>query len=123
VQIPGHGNNKLNVAYTIGGMKLLNQTLEENFGVQIDGNITVNFGSFIKLIDMAGGVEIELSAAEANYLNKNGNWGVTSNNGWNLKEGKNTTFRRDNTAVCNLPVLLFPGLKPHSEVQPRSYLL
>ena len=89
VQIPGHGNNKLNVAYTIGGMKLLNQTLEENFGVQIDGNITVNFGSFIKLIDMAGGVDIELSAAEANYLNKNGNWGVTSNNGWNLKEGKN----------------------------------
>lgn len=90
VKIPGHGNNKLNVAYTIGGMKLLNQTMEENFGVHIDGNIAVNFSGFMRLIDMAGGVEIELTAAEANYLNQNGNWGVTTNNGWNLKEGKNT---------------------------------
>ena len=89
VQIPGHGNNKLNVAYTIGGMKLLRQTLQENFGVHIDGCVAVNFGGFIKLIDMVGGVEIGLTAGEASYLNENGNWGVTSHNGWNLKQGKN----------------------------------
>ena len=89
VQIPGYGNNKLNVAYTIGGMKLLCQTLQENFGVQIDGCVAVNFSGFMKLIDMAGCVEIELTAAEASYLNQTGNWGVTSHNGWNLKEGKN----------------------------------
>lgn len=90
VQIPGVGNNKLNVAYTIGGMKLLNQTLEENFGVTIDGNVAVNFDGFMKLIDKAGGVEIELTAAEASYLNTHGNWGITTMGGWSLKEGKNT---------------------------------
>lgn len=90
VQIPGVGNNKLNVAYTIGGMKLLDQTLEENFGVTIDDNVTVNFDSFMKLIDKAGGVEIELTAAEASYLNTHGNWGITTMGGWSLKEGKNT---------------------------------
>jgi len=90
VQIPGFGNNKLNVAYTIGGMKLLNQTLEENFGVKIDGNVAVNFDGFMKLIDKAGGVEIQLTAAEASYLNTHGNWGITTMGGWSLKEGKNT---------------------------------
>ena len=90
VQIPGVGNNKLNVAYTIGGMKLLDQTLEENFGVTIDGNVAVNFDSFMKLIDKAGGVEIQLTAAEASYLNTHGNWGITTMGGWSLKEGKNT---------------------------------
>ena len=90
VQIPGVGNNKLNVAYTIGGMKLLDQTLEENFGVTIDGNIAVNFDGFMKLIDKAGGVEIQLTAEEASYLNTHGNWGITTMGGWSLKEGKNT---------------------------------
>ena len=90
VQIPGVGNNKLNVAYTIGGMKLLDQKLEENFGVTIDGNVAVNFDSFMKLIDKAGGVEIQLTAAEASYLNTHGNWGITTMGGWSLKEGKNT---------------------------------
>ena len=90
VQVPGFGNYKLNMAYTIGGMKLLNQTLEENFGLKINGNIAVNYSSFMKLIDKAGGVEIQLTAAEADYLNDRGNWGVTTMGGWNLKEGQNT---------------------------------
>lgn len=91
VQIPGHGNNKLNVAYTIGGMKLLDQTLEENFGVKIDGNIAVNYTGFMLLVNKLGGVKIDLTPLEANYLNTYGNWGVTHmyGNGWNLKEGEN----------------------------------
>ncbi len=88
VQIPGYGSNKLHMAYAIGGMKLLDQTLEENFGVKVDANIAVNFSGFIQLVDMAGGVKIDLTAAEANYLNTHGNWGITSANGWNLKAGK-----------------------------------
>lgn len=90
VQIPGYGNNKLKAAYAIGGMKLLDQCLEENFSVQVDANIAVNYSGLMKLVDMAGGVAIRLTAEEANYLNTHGNWGVTTMGGWNLKEGENT---------------------------------
>ena len=64
VQIPGYRNNKLNVAYPIGGMELLDSTLELNFGVRIDGNVEVDFSQFAKIVDMLGGVDIELTEAE-----------------------------------------------------------
>ena len=73
VQIPGYKNNKLNAAYEIGGMKLLTKTLKANFGVVVDGIIEVDFGGFIEVIDLLGGVEINLSEKEANYLNENKN--------------------------------------------------
>ena len=89
VQIPGYGGNKINACYPIGGMKLLDKCLEQNFGVKVDANVAVNFNGFMKLIDMVGGVKINLTADEANYLNYNGNWGVTGNDGWQLKAGEN----------------------------------
>jgi hypothetical protein len=46
VRIPGYKNNKMNSAYAFGGMKLLNETVETNFGVKIDGDIEVDFNSF-----------------------------------------------------------------------------
>lgn len=70
VQIPGYKNNRINVAYMYGGMELLNETLEKNFGLHIDGNVEINFQHFAKLIDLVGGIELELSSAEANYINK-----------------------------------------------------
>lgn len=69
VQIPGYKNNRINVAYMYGGMELLNDTLEKNFGLHIDGNVEINFKHFAKLIDLVGGIEVELSGAEANYIN------------------------------------------------------
>lgn len=89
VKIPGYGKNKLNAAYAIGGMELLNACLEENFGIQVDGNVEVNFSGFMKLIDMVGGVTINLTKEEASYLNYRGNWNVTGNDGWQLTEGEN----------------------------------
>lgn len=90
VQIPGYGGNKLNASYAVGGMKLLDECLEQNFGVQVDANVAVNFSGLMKLIDMAGGVKIQLSAAEANCLNQFGNWGITDSKDWKLKAGENT---------------------------------
>lgn len=69
VQIPGYRDNKINAAYAAGGMKLLNQTLEQNFGVHIDGNVEVDFSQFAKIVDLLGGVELELRADEARYIN------------------------------------------------------
>lgn len=69
VQIPGYQDNKLNAAFGIGGMPLLEETVEKNFDISIDGYVLVDFEDFEKLIDYLGGVEVELSSAEATYLN------------------------------------------------------
>ena len=68
VQIPGYQDNRLNAAYAFGGMHLLDETLEANFGVTVDGNITVNFDSFSRIIDILGGVDIYLTEAEADHM-------------------------------------------------------
>jgi LCP family protein required for cell wall assembly len=70
VQIPGYGGDKLNHTYVYGGMPLLNQTLEQNFGVQVDGNVEVNFIHFAEVIDLMGGVDMELRADEAAFINR-----------------------------------------------------
>lgn len=69
VKIPGYKNNRLNSAYTFGGMELLNATLEQNFGVVVDGNIEVDFDQFEDIVNLLGGVDMELRADEANLIN------------------------------------------------------
>ena len=56
VKIPGYGQNRINVAYAAGGMPLLNKTLENNFGVHIDGNVEVDFYQFADIGYLLGGV-------------------------------------------------------------------
>lgn len=90
VVIPGYKPTRMNAAYQIGGMRTLDETLAVNFGVHVDANVEVDFFGFMKIIDLLGGVDINLTKAEANYLNTNGNWGVNEYNGeWNLVEGVN----------------------------------
>ena len=89
VYIPDHYNERINVPYMVGGFDLLNQTLEYNFGVSGDYNVEIDFAGFMKAVDMMGGLDIELTAREARYLNQRGNWDVEANQGWQLKEGVN----------------------------------
>ena len=70
VAIPGYSDNKLNAAYHNGGMPLLKQTIEENFDIELDGSVLVDFAGFEEIIDRLGGVDITLSANEAAYLNR-----------------------------------------------------
>jgi len=73
----GAGRNKFNMAYHLGhtydgiagAMAYTNLTMYHNFGVEVDYNVEVSFESFTKLIDYMGGIEIELTEAEAKYLN------------------------------------------------------
>lgn len=69
VEIPDHGKNKLNSAYSFGGAELLMDTLELNYGVSIDDYVVVSFSGFAGIIDAFGGVEITMSDAEAEALN------------------------------------------------------
>lgn len=65
VDIPGYGGNKLNAAYSFGGIKLLYKTLAQNFGIKMDGYVEVNFDAFVNVIDELGGVEVNLTKSEA----------------------------------------------------------
>ncbi|HIS68705.1 MAG TPA: LCP family protein [Candidatus Gallacutalibacter stercoravium] len=73
VIIPGQQNNRLNAAYAYGGAGLLARTIEENFRIHIDHYVEVDFASFTSLIDTVGGVDIELTQAEADELNSQAN--------------------------------------------------
>lgn len=70
VPIPGHADNRLNAAYAHGGMALLRQTLEENFDIPIDGCVEVDFSQFAQILDILGGVTLELRQDEAEAINK-----------------------------------------------------
>ncbi len=63
VDIPGHGMNKINAAFGLGGPKLMVQTVEHNTGLTINDYIEVNFLGFVKVIDALGGVNICLPYA------------------------------------------------------------
>ncbi len=59
---------KLNAAFYYGGFNLLSRTVEQNFHLQIDQYIAVDFEAFSKAVDALGGVDIELTADEAEYI-------------------------------------------------------
>jgi anionic cell wall polymer biosynthesis LytR-Cps2A-Psr (LCP) family protein len=48
----------------------MNQAFLVNFGLEIDGNVMVDFDEFTEIIEVIGGVTLEMSSAEANYMNK-----------------------------------------------------
>jgi LCP family protein required for cell wall assembly len=58
--IPGHGSQKINAAYAIGGPALMIRTVEDFMGngVKINHIIEVDFKDFPKLIDALGGVTV-----------------------------------------------------------------
>ena len=58
VPIPGHGSNKINAAFAIGGPKLLTQTVENVTGVHVDGYLEIGFGGFANLVDAVDGVTL-----------------------------------------------------------------
>ncbi len=57
-----------------GSMELMNQTLYNNFGVEVDYNFEVDFEAFVWIVNAIGGIDIELTEAEADYLNDDDVW-------------------------------------------------
>ena len=84
VYIPSKGySTKLNAAYNYGGAQLLMDTIEYNFGVNIDDYIMVDYDVFIDLVNLLGGITInDVTAKEAKYMQ-------VQVNRPNFKEGTN----------------------------------
>jgi len=58
VEIPGHGENKLNTAYAFGGAPLLVETVEQLTGIGVDHYVEIGMGGVEGLVDAVGGVEL-----------------------------------------------------------------
>jgi LCP family protein required for cell wall assembly len=69
VAIQGHGSSKLNAAFSYGGESLLMQTLKNNFAIDVDNYITMRFESFIAVVDQIGGISLNLTQKEIDYIN------------------------------------------------------
>ncbi len=71
VEIPGFGADRINQAhyygeayeYPGGGPALAVETVEGLLGVPIDYYVTVNFDAFVEMVDLIGGIEIEVPEA------------------------------------------------------------
>lgn len=74
------GKQRINLAYHLGwtwgdvggAMEMTNQCLYENFGIEVDYDVEVDFRAFIDVINLLGGLTVELTEAEADYLNTDG---------------------------------------------------
>ncbi len=71
LEIPTVGKNKLNTAYVKGGVALTMQTLENNYRVNIDRYMSVNFKNFAAVVDKMGGLDVPMSASAAEQCNEN----------------------------------------------------
>lgn len=69
VEIEGHDASKLNAAYAFGSMDLLVDTISKTYKIYINSVCLVNFDDFQEVIDTLGGVDVEISELEAEYLN------------------------------------------------------
>ncbi|MDO4380782.1 MAG: LCP family protein, partial [Clostridia bacterium] len=66
--IPGYKNTRMNHAHGYGGAPLALKTIELNYKFVIDNYVSCGFDSFMKIIDILGGVDIDLSQAEVDAL-------------------------------------------------------
>ena len=69
VKIEGHGYQKVNAAYSIGGPELAIKTLNQNYRLNIKEYATVDFVGMAEIVDAVGGVEVTLTKYEVNHVN------------------------------------------------------
>lgn len=59
VEIPGHGENKINAAYAFGEEELLSLTISDLYSAEIDHVMAVDFEAFTELSSILGPIEVE----------------------------------------------------------------
>lgn len=70
VPIAGHGTwNRVNTAYRFGGVGMAINTINQNFGLDIQYYISTDFQNMQEIVDMLGGLELTLTKKEAAYIN------------------------------------------------------
>lgn len=70
LKIPDNGYNRINSALPYGGVSLLAQTIESNFGIHVDNYAMLDFALFKDVIDALGGVYLTPTEDETDYINE-----------------------------------------------------
>lgn len=68
--IPDYGKDKINHAHAYGGPQLSIKTLNQNFGLNIEDYVKINFKELKKLVDAIGGIDMKLSDEEIVEVDK-----------------------------------------------------
>ncbi|QCX34611.1 LytR family transcriptional regulator [Caloramator sp. E03] len=77
VPIPNHGLNRINSAFFFGGPELLIKTINQDFNLNIQYYVSIDFKAFQNVVDTLGGIDIEIKDYEVEQLNyyiKEANW-------------------------------------------------
>ena len=77
VDIPGHGPDKINAAYAIGGPALAITTIKRYLGIDVNHLIEVNFANFPRFIDALGGIDVQTHCVRAKLDGGDANGGTT----------------------------------------------
>ncbi|MBQ9188797.1 MAG: LCP family protein [Clostridia bacterium] len=70
VQIDGYGWKRINAAYSLGGIGLLTNTINQSFGLDIQNYVYIGTEELARLADNVNGIPVNLTDAEAAYLNE-----------------------------------------------------
>lgn len=94
VEIPGHGENRMNAACVYGGPQLVMETIEHNFGIDVDNYVLVDFSAFEDIVDSLGGVTVEVEQREAEFINTTTRYTIDYGENVKLTGGQALTYVR-----------------------------
>lgn len=89
VNIENRGLDKINHAYAFGGAELAIKTLNQNFDLNIEDFMAVNFTTLPKIIDLLGGVTIDITSEEVGHIS-----GIDSPGTYNLTGDQALAYSR-----------------------------
>ncbi len=96
--IPGHRTFKVNAAYAWGGLNTAKQTVENLLGVPIDRVVLVRLDGFKRIVDLLGGVEIDIEK-DMHYVDRKQGLYIHLKKGTRLLDGEKAMqyvrFRHD----------------------------
>jgi LCP family protein required for cell wall assembly len=104
VNIPGHSYEKITHAYAYGGAALTIQTIEQNFGIEVNHLVEVDFENFPRFVDALGGVTVKTGCvvSKINGGNRNGGYTLRLRRGENHLDGRAAlALARTRSNECN----------------------
>ena len=103
IYIPGRNTwNRLNTAFRFGGVGLAVNTINTNFGLDIQHYMLVNFDALKDIVDIVGGIDLQLSVREIEFINNMSHstpLPVTA--GWHHLNGAQTLAHARNRKIGN----------------------
>lgn len=108
VNISNKGWGRINSATAYGGIGMLINTINDNFDLDVQNYVQIRFDDFAEVIDILGGIDIELTQSEINYINnkqhsddKNWNNDITQEPGLVHLNGRQALWHCRNRTIGN----------------------